>query len=215
MRGLTLDSKFMTILNRVGELVILNLCYLLCCVPVVTAGAATAALYTVCFRFGTDRERGALGSFFRAFRANLRQGIPLGLITLAAVLFSAYFALVFYTRGGALHYAFIPFLVLLALCLMVSGYAFPLQSQFDNTVRQTLKNAALLGLGYLPRSVCVVAVNLLPVLLLLFNPMLFLRIGILWFFLYFSAAAYLNTFLLRRVFEPYWPKEDGEEAENP
>ena len=213
MRGLLLDSKFMTILNRIGELVILNICYLVCCIPIVTVGAAITGLYTVCFRFGTARERGALGSFFRAFLANLKQGILLWLIGLAVGLFSAYFALLFFTMGGVIHYAFIPFLVLLALCLVVFSYAFPLLSQFENTVAQTLKNAAILSLGYLPRSICIAAVNLLPVILLLFYPMLFLRIGILWFFLYFSAAAYLNTFLQRKVFTPYWPKEDGKEAE--
>ena len=147
MRGLLLDSKFMTILNRIGELVILNICYLVCCIPIVTVGAAITGLYTVCFRFGTARERGALGSFFRAFLANLKQGILLWLIGLAVGLFSAYFALLFFTMGGVIHYAFIPFLVLLALCLVVFSYAFPLLSQFENTVAQTLKNAAILSLG--------------------------------------------------------------------
>lgn len=210
---LQLDSKFMTILTRIGELVILNMCYLVCCIPIVTVGAATTALYTVCFRFGTTREQRALGSFFRAFRANLKQGIALWLIALAIGIFSAYFALLFYTMSGTIHYAFIPFLVLLVLCLVIFSYAFPVLSQFDNTVRQTLTNAAILSLGYLPRSLCIAVVNSLPVLLLLFYPMLFLRIGIFWFFAYFSAAAYLNTFLLRAVFAPYRPKEDDDKED--
>lgn len=212
MRGLLWDSKFMNIMNRIGELVILNICYLLCCVPIFTIGAATSGLYTACFRFGTVRERSAVGCFFRAFRSNLRQGTVLWLLALLTMVFSGYFALVFYTMGGSIHYAFIPFLALLALCLMIFSYVFPLLSQFDNTVLQTLKNAVILSLGYLPRSLCVAAVNILPLVLLLFYPMLFLRIGIIWFFLYFSAAAYLNTYLLRKVFAPYLPKEDDEEA---
>lgn len=212
MRGLLWDSKFMSILTRIGELVILNICYLVCCVPIVTIGAATAGLYTVCFRFGTTRERHILSGFFRAFRDNLKQGIVLWLLELLVCVFSCYFALLFFSMGGGIHFAFIPFLVLLALCLVVFGYVFPLLSQFENTAFQTLKNAAILSLGYLPRSLCVAAVNLLPLILLLFYPMLFLRIGILWFFLFFSAAAYLNTFLLRKVFTPFWPKEDPEET---
>lgn len=47
------DSRFMRIMGCVADLILLNLCYLLTCVPVLTIGAASAALYTVCFRFGT------------------------------------------------------------------------------------------------------------------------------------------------------------------
>ena len=211
MFDLFVDSKLMKLTIRVGELVLLNLCYLLCCIPVVTAGAAAAALYTVCFRLGTPRERSVLSSFFLAFRSNLKQGTLLWLIALPLDLFSAGCALLFYSMHGSIHYAYSTFLVLLALCQVVFGYVFPLQSQFENTVARTLKNAAILSLGYLPRSVCIAAVNTLPMLLLFFDTVLFLRLGIVLIFLYFSAAAYANTFLLRKVFAPFLPEEEGEE----
>ncbi|MCI6435817.1 MAG: YesL family protein, partial [Clostridiales bacterium] len=62
------DSKFMQAMARIADLVILNLLFLVSCIPLVTIGAASAALYTVCFRFGTDREQGVCRSYFRAFR---------------------------------------------------------------------------------------------------------------------------------------------------
>ena len=34
------DSKLMQILNFIGDLIILNVLYLVCCLPVVTIGAA-------------------------------------------------------------------------------------------------------------------------------------------------------------------------------
>ena len=74
------DSKFMQAMARVSDLVILNLLFLLSCVPLITIGAASAALYTVCFRIGTDREQGVCRSYFRAFRENFRQGTILWLI---------------------------------------------------------------------------------------------------------------------------------------
>lgn len=206
------DSKFMRLLNRLGELVLLNLCYLLCCIPIFTIGAATTALYTVCFRFGTPREGKVVGSFFRAFWSNLGKGTVLWLLFLAAGLVCGYCALAFFATAGGIHYAFIPFLVLLVVDLMACGYAFPLLSQFENTVLQTLRNAAILSLGYLPRSLCIAVLNVAPVVVMLFFPVEFMRAGPLWFFLYFSAAAYLNVFLLRKVFTPYWPKEEDEEA---
>ena len=64
----SLDSKFMQAMSRVADLIILNVIYLVTCLPVVTIGAAGTALYTVCFRLGTDREGSLVKGYFRAFR---------------------------------------------------------------------------------------------------------------------------------------------------
>lgn len=204
MLNLSSDSKFIQFLNRLGELILLNLCFLLCCLPVVTVGAASAALYTVCTRFGTEREGAVYSLFFRSFLGSLKQGIPLWLLELLLGVVCAYLTLVFFLQGGGMHYAFIPFLVLLGLVSVVSGYVYPLLGQFENTLHGTLRNAVILSLGYLPRSVAVAAINAAPLVLLAVNPELFMRIGILWAFLFFSGAAYLNSRILRPVFEPFY-----------
>ena len=64
----SLDSKFMQVMSRVADLIILNVIYLVTCLPVVTIGAASTALYTVCFRLGTAREGSLVKGYFRAFR---------------------------------------------------------------------------------------------------------------------------------------------------
>ena len=76
------DSKFMTVMSRVGDLVILNLLVLLTSIPIFTIGASVTALYTVCFRFGTDREQPVFRSYFRAFRDNFKQATQIWLILL-------------------------------------------------------------------------------------------------------------------------------------
>lgn len=204
------DSKLVNYLFRLGDLILLNLCFLLCCLPLVTIGAAASALYAVCFRLGTVREERTLRCFFRSFRENLRQAIPFWLADAAGCFTACYLALGFYAGGGLLHYAFIPFLVLLGLLLIVFGYVFPLLSLFENSWQGTLRNAFILSVGHLPRSVCIAGLNALPLVLFLIHPALFMRIGILWFFLYFSASAYVNTLLLRRVFAPFLPEETAD-----
>ena len=106
----------------------------------------------------------------------------------------------------------IPFALLLLIALFTAGYAFPLLSQFDNSVRGTLKNALILSLGYLPRTIVITALNVFPFVLLFFNTYLFLTTGFIWVFLYFAAAAVLNAKLLEKVFAPYREeKKEGEE----
>lgn len=197
------DSKFMQAMARVYDLVILNLLFLLSCVPLITIGAASAALYTVCFRIGTDREQGIFRSYFQAFRENFRQGTILWLI--AVVFFGAGIVNVFlfYSMEGPLHYLFLLMTALVVLELLIYSYAFPLISQFHNKNLPTLKNALFLSLGYLPRSLVIAVVNVFPLALAFVDPYLFLQTGFLWAFLYFSAAAYINALLLKKVFAPY------------
>lgn len=202
------ESALIRMTVRLGELVLLNVCFLICCLPIVTIGAASTALYTVCFRFGTNQEKNAVGSFFRAFRQNLKQGTLLWLIVGVLCAGVCWLVLVFLRASGMARFGLLPSLILLLVCLIIESYVFPLLSLFDNTCRGTLKNALILGLGHLPRSVCVAAVNLAPVLLLLADFLLFLRLSIFLIFLYFSAAAYINTFLLRKVVAPFLPQEE-------
>ena len=82
----SLDSKFMQAMSRVADLIILNVIYLVTCLPVVTIGAAGTAMYTVCFRLGTDREGSLVKGYFRAFRDEFRQAT---LIWLFLLLFGA------------------------------------------------------------------------------------------------------------------------------
>ena len=206
----SLDSKFMQALSRIADLMILNVVYLLTCLPIVTIGAANSALYTVCFRLGTKREGHTLRDYFRAFRDNFRQGTVLWLFLLLFGAASCVNAMMFYSLSGQMHYLFVLFAFVLVIVLMLYGYTFPLQSQFQNSCKDTLKNAMILSVGYLPRTIVIVAFNVFPAVLLLVNLYVFLQAGVVWLAIYFSAAAYLNTSVLRKVFAPYLGESEEE-----
>lgn len=197
------DSKFMQAMGRIGDLAVLNLLFLVSCIPLITVGAASAALYTVCFRMGTDREQGLVRSYFQAFRENFKQGTIVWLVLALFLAAGVLNTLLFYALEGMLHFLFLLTAVLLVLAVLMFSYAFPLMSQFSNDTRSTLKNSLFLSLGYLPRSLLVAALNVFPLMLALLDLYLFLHVGFLWIFLYFSSAAYLNSLLLKKVFAQY------------
>ncbi|MDD5863606.1 MAG: DUF624 domain-containing protein [Firmicutes bacterium] len=205
----SLDSKFMRGMSRIADLVILNLVYLLTCVPIVTVGAANAALYTVCFRLGTEAEGSTVKDYFRAFRENFRQGTLLWLLFLLVGSAACVDILLFSRLEGWMRWLSALFVVALILVVMMFSYVFPLLSQFQNGCKSTLKNALLLSVGYLPRTLLIGVLNVLPWVVMLTNLYLFLQAGILWLVFYFSAAAYLNACLLRKVFAPYKHEEEA------
>lgn len=203
------DSRFMRAMSRLGDLMLLNLAFLLCCLPLVTVGAARTALYTVSFQMVRNRESRPLAAYFRAFRQNFRPGTALWLLLALAVGVAALdlWLVSSWLQGGWI--LMIPVFLLLLLAVFIGSYAFPLLSQFENSLKQTLKNALLLSLGYLPRTLLIAAVNLFPFALPFYNLYFFLSVGFLWVFLYFSAAAYLNAKVLEKVFAPYWGEEES------
>ncbi len=201
------DSLFMRIMSRIGDLLILNVLFLLCSLPIVTIGASWTALCSVCFRFDTQREGKLLVTFFHSFRENFKQSTLLWMILLTVGAITAANAWIFYLLPGPLHYGFILFGAILVLVLITASLVFPLISQFSNDWRTTLKNGLLLGIGYLPRSLVLAALNTLPFACLFLNFYLFLQISFMWVALYFASAAYASTFLLRKVFAPYLTEE--------
>ena len=55
------------------------------------------------------------------------------------------------------------------------------------------------------------ALNALPAALALTQVYVFMHVGLIWFMLYFSAIAYLNSRLLRKVFKPFYDKDEENE----
>ena len=194
------DSKIMQIIGKITDLVMLNILFLICCLPVFTAGAAVTAMYTLCFRMLRQEEGNIVKPYFRAFKENFRPATGIWAILIFILVPDYFYFHRFFQAGNPLFYGFV---FLAAVTVLTAGIAFPWVSQFRNTVPQTLRNALLLSIGNLPRALAVAAVNLLPFALWIADFDLFTRISFLWLALYFAAAAYMNAAILYPVFKPY------------
>lgn len=197
------DSKFMTVVSRFADLLLLNLVFLLTCLPVFTIGAAVTALYTMCFRLMREEYSRLLRSYFSAFKSNFRQATCIWLLLLLIVCPALFYFYVLFSIDSLLRYFGFLFILISLLAAMTASYVFPWISQFENTTGQALKNALILSISHLPRTLAIVAINLVPVIVFFISPELFLQVSFLWVALYSAAAAYMNTGLLWHVFKPY------------
>jgi len=197
------DSPIMQFLNRFSSLAVLNLLFLCTSIPIFTIGASLTALYDVVFRLDTPREGKIAATYFRAFRANFRQSTPLGLLFLFLTGTGYANAVILSGRGTVMGLILsVLSIVILINSLLVMGYVFPLVSQFDSNAGRTLKNALLLAVANLPRTLLIAVINCFPWALMLMNFYAFIQLGFLWFVLYFAAAAYFNSRILMKVFQP-------------
>lgn len=196
------DGPLMRALTYLGNLILLNLVFLLCCIPVVTTGAACAALYTVTLGNLRGEDGGTVRRFFRAFRANFKKATVEWLVMLAAaaVIFVD-FRLLMQTDFALKRVVELVFLCVLFLYLPTLQFLFPIQAYYENSIAKTLKNAVALGIAKLPQAILLLALNGFPLVFLYFNLTTFFRLLPLWSMIGFAATAQLGSRLLLRIFK--------------
>ena len=79
--------------------------------------------------------------------------------------------------------------------------AIPLLSRFRMGFKQAFLGGFLLGMGHLPRMIPVVAMNLIPVAMILCTPNAFLAVSCLWLLCGFSLIVRINLRLLAPVLD--------------
>ncbi len=202
MRIFSPDSPFSKAMDLVGDLILLNLCFLLCALPVVTAGASFTALYTATLAIAEGRDGNVVRRFFRGFRRNFVQATLIwAVMVLGAGMLFLFYRLIL---GLNVSFRFWLLAVLVLFCIvyiMVLNMVFPLLAKYENTVPGTLKNALALGLSHPFHILVMTAVTVFPLLLPAAGEELFMRGMILWILIAFSASAQINSFIVKRVFK--------------
>lgn len=212
------------LVHRFWQLIVLNLLYLLACLPIITIGPATAALNYVCRNFSQAKPVSFFSDFIEKCKEHFRQGIVVGLIqaVLAFVLWWSFNAwtldmpdtVPLPTGLKTVAVVLIFFVAYLLIC--GSFYLYPMMASFDLTVKQLIRNSVILAMTQLWRNLVIVAVGgILGFVSLFFFP---LTLPIPLFFL-FSFTAYLGNSLVFPVLKKYVaaektetlsiPKDDG------
>ena len=83
------------------------------------------------------------------------------------------------------------------------SYAFPMLAQFDNSIKNILKNSLLLGIMHINKTIPVFLVNAIPVMLFWMLPEVFILLIPLFVVFGVSLMALINSRILLKVFEQY------------
>lgn len=120
--------------------------WFVCSLPIITMGAASAALMEVMMKLSKNQEGYIGASFFAAFRANLRRGILVWLPFLIAQILWGVNAFYYGVLGGEAFRLQTVIFSLLLLCSMGAAlYAFAVMAKFENTVKGTIVMAVALA----------------------------------------------------------------------
>lgn len=172
MRSLfDVDSPLMNGLQKVFDCMLVSLCWLTACLPIVTIGPACGALYrTVCRSICRD-EGGILKPFWDTFRANLKNGVLVWLPILAVYLFLIADGVIV---RGLLHSSALygVILVLIAVTTVWAAYATAYCVRFNGSTREVLWISLFLVLAHPLTALLVMAAVAVGFVLALMVPYL-------------------------------------------
>lgn len=213
MNFLSIDGPIYGMAKKLTNILTMSILWLVCSIPVITVGPATAALYYVAMKITREEEFSISQSFKQSFKENFKQGVVFSVIffLLGTVLYFNY-VIAPSLPGDLGSLASILFVVLGICAIMVSCYTFALLSQFKNTIRQTLKNAILLSIGFFPRTLLMMLISALPFVALVFLTEFFFKFFPLWLILGPGTIAWFCSVQFCRIFKQLMPKEEADDA---
>lgn len=164
MKIFGLDSPLMQALNKVADLLWLNVLTLICCLPIVTIGASLTAMNYMALKIARNEECYITRGFFKSFRQNFKQATIIWLIMLfVIVVLAADFFIM--SSGSDTGIGKVLWGIIMAVALLVVAtmlYVFPVLAKFDNTVFRTVKNAFMMSLMQFPKTIIMFVAYAVP-----------------------------------------------------
>ncbi len=209
MKFFNYDNPIMCALGRICDIMILNILWVLCSLPLITMGAASAALYYCLFRMREKTDSSVSRMFFMSFRQNLKQGCVM------TVIFALSGMVLFLdisisknlegTFGIVLRTVFYLFSVIWG---MMVSCAFPLLARFENSIVGTLKNSFIMSVGYFKKTVVILLLNLVAAIPAFWGMDAFVLCMPVFLVFGIAVIAFINTKILGSVFD-YYIKPQG------
>lgn len=203
-----MDNPVINFLTTVCDIVILHFLWLITSIPILTIGASTTALYYTTMKCIRSGEGMVVKRFFKSFRENTRQSTKLWLIMLLAGAICGFD--LYYSIKHSMQFLMVVFTIMTCAYIFIALYVFPLQAQFENTIKATLKNAMLLSLKNFPWTLLLIAFTAVLAFMsyrsiIVLGAMIFVGAGF---------YAYICSYIYVHVFREYLPEEEEKNDED-
>ncbi len=211
------DNPIWRFVGRLGDMILLNVLWIICSLPVFTIGASTTALYYCTLKIVRNEDYGDIKMFFKSFRLNFRQAtlIWVPMLFVAGILaFDFNFFGKALAGSGALRIILQAVTIaIMVLWVFLFLYVWPVLSRFDNTIKNTVTNAWFMSIRYLGSTLGMIISDIIVIgvaYICLFY------IGWVTAFIVlmgYPLLAWINSTMLEHIFENFMPKQERHERE--
>lgn len=202
------ENPFWKEMGRVYDAFVLNLLWMLCCLPVFTVGPATIAFYYAMIALVREEEGYVSKDFFRSFKRNFKQGVWVGLLLMAVGGFLALDIVIARRSGtGIFTFFMVFFFILLVFWSFVTLYTFPILAKFEKSTRDALIWAFALSVQNLPKTLLMLLVLALGLWACHLLP------GLV--FIVFGLECLFQSRRFAAIFRPWLPEPGAVEEDEP
>ncbi|MGM0126074.1 hypothetical protein IGI37_003475 [Enterococcus sp. AZ194] len=193
-------------MERIYQILLLNVVFVISCLPLVTIGAAVASAYGTAYKMITHSEGVLYKEYLHQFKVNFVSATKMWLLIVALLVTGVWTFpyLQGYMIGNKLAYYLV--MVMMAFLILMGLYLFALIARFQNTVSGTIVNAMILSLKHLPFSIIVFFVTLFGVFIV---PVYLPKLLFIWLFMGFGTVIYINANIFMKIFTQYVITEEG------
>lgn len=203
-RLFNLDSPLLKFLSRAVDIVLLNFLFLLFCIPIITIGSSTTALYSVLMKLVRDEDKYIVKNFIGSFKRNFTQSTVVWFIMLASGFLLLANITFLGNLSGVPKIFFASMLIifgLVYLCILL--FVFPYMARYEDTIKKSLLNSLLIGLSNFPYLLLLLILTVVPVILVFSSSIGFLSGLYFGTFGGFALLAVLYSYIFRKVFSKY------------
>lgn len=201
-----LDNGFFVFLGKIFDVMVLSFIWMLLCIPIITIGPATTALYYASVKVLRGERGYLMKDFFHSFKLNFKSAAFIGVIlTLAGLLigFDIFTAITNKALSSKVNAVlFGTYIAMLFLLLSITIYIFPLLSRFEMKIKQLFKSSIYMAIRHLPLTVCMLIILVGSFYLFLNLPIAILVLP--------ATVTLINSIFLERIFKKYIPNEESE-----
>lgn len=205
------DNPVWRFIGKFWDVVVLNILWIICSIPIFTIGASTTAMYYVTLKLARDDDGYTIRSFFKSFKENFKQATVIWLffLVLGAVLIFDLFYFIRLAAPSTFRTVMLSvFVALFFVWLAMLTYVFPLQARFYNPVKRTIFNSLFMSFRHIFHTISMIAVDLVIIYLMFTYVPQLCVFGV-------ALVAFFNAYMLNGVFKKYMPEEEEEEELRP
>ena len=199
------DSKFWHFATLVADFILLNLLFIVLCIPVVTIGPAIAALIHTTLKLSEDENRTLVKPFWNEFKRDITKKMLLWIVyfvLIAALVYMAQFYWNFANNNAELFkiIGFMLFMLsalILVVTIVASIIGLAMTTKYFSPIKRLVKNSYLLIFVMPIQSLIMAIVIVVATLFFIYQ-----TVPVLSFFLVigFAAVAYSFAPLIREFF---------------
>lgn len=203
------DSAFGKVMTRAWVIIIANILFVLCTVPVVTIGPGFAALhYTIMKMLRGDGDISPFASFWKGLKENFKQALIVWivLLALAAVIRLEWFWCGQF--GGIFRMFRIGLGAIACVAVIIGLYIFPTMAAFQAGLKDLLKNSVFFAFRKPLYLIVILFFSIFPFILTFMDVSILPLYAFVWVTCGFSLVCVVTDTLLLREYQPYLPKVD-------